>query len=178
MSREQTIGSERIYQGRVLALRVDIVRMPDGRERRREIVEHPGAVAIVAVDPEERILMVRQYRSGPAREMLEVPAGTREAGEAAEECVRRELQEETGYRAATVRPLLGFYTAPGFCTEYLEVYVAADLTPSRLTGDDDEDIALERVPLARVPELIRTGEICDAKSVAGLLAYLAGRAGD
>ncbi|HUE76088.1 MAG TPA: NUDIX hydrolase [Chloroflexota bacterium] len=172
MTKEDTVSSERIYEGRVINLRIDSVRMPDGQIRQREIVEHRGAIAIVAITRDDSVLLVRQFRSGPGRVLLEIPAGTREVGEPVEECVQRELQEETGHRAGKIRRLLGFFSSPGFCDEFLEIYVATDLSPSTLTADDDEQIAVESVPVGQLSEMMRSGEICDAKSVAGLLAYL------
>lgn len=175
VTREQTISSERVYEGRVVNLRIDTVRMPDGSSRRREIVEHRGAVAIVAVTGADEILLVRQFRSAPGRELLEIPAGTREPDEPIEECVQRELQEETGHRAGHIEHLVGFYSSPGFCTEYLDVYLVRDLTPSVLPVDDDEHIDVVRVPVARLRDLISAGEINDAKSITGLLVYLTSR---
>ena len=169
---EDPIGSRRIYEGRIINLRIDSVRMPDGRIREREIVEHRGAVAIVAVDANNMVHLVRQFRSGPGRELLEIPAGTREKDEPLEECLQRELQEEIGQRAGKLEPLVGFYTAPGFCTEYLDVYLATELVPSRLPGDDDEFISVDRVDISELDRLIQQGVICDAKSIVGVLMFL------
>ena len=170
---EPTLSSELIYRGRIVSLRVDEVRLPSGQTRRREIVEHGGAVAIVAVDDQARVLLVRQFRKPVEQFLLEIPAGTLEAGEDPDACARRELLEETGYRAERVERLIGFYSAPGFCTEYLHVYLATGLREGGASPEEDESIELVREPVARALELIESGQIQDAKSQVGLLAYLA-----
>lgn len=165
------IGSQEIYRGRVVTLRVDTIEVASGNVR-REVVEHPGAVVIVPVDSEGRILWVKQYRYAAGRELLELPAGTLEHDEDAEACARRELAEETGFAASAWKPVGGFFSAPGFCTEYLHAFIATDLTPESAEGDEDEEI--EVVPLSLEESLARvdTGEIEDSKSIAGLLLYL------
>jgi ADP-ribose pyrophosphatase len=168
---EVTLARQRIYDGRVVNLRVDTVRLANGRTATREVVEHAAAVAIVAVDPTGALLLVRQWRTPTGRALLEVPAGTLDPGEAPEAAAQRELQEETGYRAGRLTRLGGFWVAPGYCTEYIHVYLAEDLIESRLTADEDEHIAVERVTLAEALALIDAGEIDDAKSQVGLLRY-------
>lgn len=171
---EPTVSSRSIYSGRVVKLRVDTVRMPGGHTAQREIVEHPGAVALVALDADGNVLLVRQYRKPAERFLLEIPAGTLAPGEAPEECARRELAEETGYTPGKLVRLAGFYSAPGYCTEYLHVYLATELRPQRAQADVDEDIQVVRLPLAECLRLARAGEICDAKSLVGLLAVQVG----
>jgi len=171
---EVVLSSEVIYSGKVVKLRVDEVRLPNGRATRREVVEHRGAVALVALDADGNCLLVRQYRSAVGRVLLEIPAGTLEADEDPAACAARELAEETGYRPGRLVELFGFYSAPGFCTEHLWVYLATDLVAEALEADADEDIELIRAPLGDCVELIRSGEIRDAKSIAGLLAVQAG----
>ena len=172
MSQERTLHTERIYQGRLVGLRVDTVELPSGRKTKREIVEHGGVAAIVAIDSENNVLLVRQYRKPVERVLLEIPAGGMESGEDALVCARRELEEETGFSAERWEELGFFYTSPGFCTEQMHLYLATELRPAKRDGDDDENIELVRVPLASVPELIASGEVCDAKSIAGLLIAL------
>ncbi len=167
---EKTLASKLIFDGRAVRLRIDTVQMSDGRETTREIVEHDDAVAIVAIDADDNVLLVDQFRKPIERELLEIPAGGIDSGEDAEAAVRRELQEETGYLPGKLESLGGFYSSPGYCTEYLHLYLATDLTPSRLYAEDTEDISLIRVPVSQVPALIASGRICDAKSIAGLLA--------
>ena len=169
---EKTLTSQLIYEGRAVKLRVDTVQMPSGRETAREIVEHDDCVAIIAIDAENSVLLVRQFRKPIEKELLEIPAGGIDSGEDAVAAVRRELQEETGYLPGKVEKLGGFYSAPGYCTEYLYLYLATDLTSSQLYAEDTENIRLIRVPVSQIPELITSGRICDAKSIAGLLTFL------
>jgi ADP-ribose pyrophosphatase len=166
------ISRREIYNGRVITLRVDEIEVRPGTNVRREVVDHSGAVVMLATDPEDRILWVRQLRYAAGRELLELPAGTLEEGEEPETCARRELAEETGFAAGTWQRLGGFYSAPGFCTEYLHAFAATDLHEEYADGDEDEDI--EVVPLTRDESLARldAGEIVDAKSLATLLLYL------
>ncbi len=171
MSEEKTLSSQLIYDGRVVKLRVDTVRMPGGRETRREVVEHRDCVAIVAIDADDNVLLVKQFRKSVEKELLEIPAGSIDSGEDPVTTVCREMQEETGYLPQKVERLGGFYSAPGYCSEYLHLYLATDLTPSQLYAEDTESIKLVRVPISQIPSLIASGSICDAKSIAGLLIY-------
>jgi len=166
---EVTLATEHIYQGRVVNLRVDLVRLTNGRTTKREIVEHGDAVAILAVTPDRDLLLVQQYRKPVESELLEIPAGGVNAQEDPADAVRRELQEETGYVPGAVRHLATFYTSPGFCTETMHLYLATNLTPGQRQADEDEAITLVRVPLAQVPALIASGQIKDAKTLIGLL---------
>lgn len=168
---EETVSTKRVFEGRLLEVRVDEVRLPSGRVTTREIVEHPGAVAIVAADADGNLLLVRQYRKAPDQELLEIPAGTREKNEDAVDCVRRELQEETGYLARTVERLGGFFTAPGFCTEFIEIYLATELQREPVVGPEDENIVLIRLPEDDVLKLIKTGQIHDGKTIAAMMLY-------
>jgi len=132
LAEEKTLSSQLIYDGRAVRLRVDTVRMADGRETSREVVEHSDCVAIVAVDADNNVLLVRQFRKPIEKELLEIPAGGIDPGEDPVTAVRRELQEEIGYLPNKVERLGGFYSTPGYCTEYLHLYLAADLVPSQL----------------------------------------------
>lgn len=167
---ERVIASERVYRGKLLTFRVDRVALPSGRETTREVVEHPGAVAIVPLLDDGRVALVRQYRHAVGRALLEIPAGTRDhPGESAEAAAARELEEETGYRAARLVPLATFYTAPGFATEEMHLFLATGLTRGAQGQMEDEDITVELVPLADVPALLARGDLADAKSLVGLL---------
>lgn len=169
---EETLSSQSIYDGRALKLRVDTVLTADGRETSREIVEHSDCVAIVAIDSNNNVLLVNQFRKPIEKELLEIPAGGIEPGEDPVATVRRELQEETGYLPRKVKRLGDFYSAPGYCTEYLYLYLATDLTPSQLRAEDTASIRLVRVPISQISSLIASGSICDAKSIAGLFIFL------
>jgi ADP-ribose pyrophosphatase len=166
------IGSREVYQGRVINLHVDEIEVAPGLNVRREVVDHPGAVVIVPVDGEGRVLWVEQHRWAAGRRLLELPAGTLEEGEEPEACARRELAEETGFAAAAWQRLGGFFSAPGFCREYLHAFTARELSPEEAEGDEDEDI--EVVPLTVAESLARidAGEVEDAKSLAAFFLYI------
>ena len=176
MQAEERVGTESIFQGRIIKVRVDSVTLSGGRESTREVVEHEPAVVVTPIDADGKVLLVRQYRYAVGRSLLEAPAGIIEAPESPRECAQRELQEEVGYRAKYMRPLGGFWTSPGFCDEYMYAFLAKDLVPSRLAPDDDEDISVERYSMSDISKLIRVGEIEDSKTISVLLmvAYLFG----
>jgi ADP-ribose pyrophosphatase len=167
--KEKTLHTERIYKGKIINLRVDTVQLPSGRTTKREIVEHDACTAIVALDAEGRVLLVRQYRKPVEKALLEIPAGGVDRGEKPLEGALRELEEETGYTAERWEKLSMFYTSPGFCTEEMHLYLATELKPLKRKHDDDENIELVPTPLKDTLKLIASGEICDAKSIAGLL---------
>jgi ADP-ribose pyrophosphatase len=164
---ERTIGTRRPYEGRGISLRVDEVELASGRRTSREVVEHPGAVAIVAWDG-SRVAMVRQWRHATGEALLEIPAGTREPGEAPEATARRELAEEVGRAAATWRSGPVFYTAPGFCTELMHLFCATDLTDASAAADDDEELEPAWLTLEGALAAIDDGTVRDAKTIAGL----------
>lgn len=160
--------SRRVYDGRVVALRVDEVALPSGRTAAREIVEHRGAVAVVPLTADGEVLLVRQYRGATGGTMVEIPAGTLEPGEDPQAALHRELAEEIGMRAASVERLLVFYPSPGFLTEVVHLYLASGLTPHRLAAEE-EDIEVVRVSLPEARAMVERGEIRDAKSIIGIL---------
>lgn len=175
--RERLIESEVIRRGRILEFRIDTVEAVDGHRSTRDIAGHPGGVCVVAIDPEDRVLLVRQWRHAIGQALLEIPAGTldREPGGSVEDhatAAARELDEETGSRAGTWRYLGGFYTAPGFTNELMHLYLATDLTPADEGGigpDDDERLELRAIPFTKAVTMAERGEIADAKSIVGLL---------
>jgi ADP-ribose pyrophosphatase len=172
LAEERTVSSKYIYRGRVVNLRVDTVVDHGGRETIREVVEHAECVAVIAVDDNGDILLVEQYRKGPERALLEIPAGGIDEGESPEDAVIREMQEEIGFRPSKLLRLGGFYSTPGFSNEYLYLYLAEDLHPGRLYAEDTDEIKIIRIKPDRIIDMIESGEICDSKSAAGLLYYL------
>jgi ADP-ribose pyrophosphatase len=169
---EETLASRVVFDGQVVRLRVDDIRLPDGRRSTREIVERGDCVAVVAVDADGNVLLVKQFRRAAGKDLLEIPAGGIDPGEEPEATVRREMREEAGYLPKKVEKMAGFHVSPGFCTEYMHLYLATDLVPDRLYAEDSDSIELVRVPLKEITGLIVSGAICDAKSIAGLLMYL------
>jgi ADP-ribose pyrophosphatase len=176
--RETVVSSKTLHRGRVGDFRIDTVRFGDGRQSTREILGHPGAVAIVAIDAEDRVLLVRQWRTAAGGILLEIPAGTLDIVDPADRTIEdpelaapRELEEETGYRAGSWRKLGAFWTAPGFATELMHLYWATDLQPAhedRLGPDEDERLELVRMPFDEALAAVERNEICDAKSIVGL----------
>jgi ADP-ribose pyrophosphatase len=158
-------GVERVYDGKLI--HVDLEHW-GGNDR--EVVRHPGAVAIVAVDGEGRVTLVRQLREPARKQLLELPAGTLEPGEDPLDSARRELAEETGLHGGDWRLAGSFWTTPGFCDEHMHVYVATGLAQGEAATEDDEEIELVRWPVDEIAG--RLGEIEDAKTIAGLLLYL------
>jgi len=174
---EKKLASQQIYQGHAVNIRVDTVEKASGKKTTRDIVEHSDCVAIVALDEQDNVLLVRQFRHAVDRFLLEIPAGGIDPGEEPVDSVRRELQEEIGYFPRKIDKLAGFYSIPGYGTEYLHCFLATDLVPSRLIAEDTDDIELVRISLDEIPRLIASGEICDGKSIAALLIFLSTRQG-
>jgi ADP-ribose pyrophosphatase len=174
---ERVVDSRVVHQGRYLTFRVDTVERPDGSRSTRDVAGHPGAVTMIALDPEDRVLLVRQWRSPTGGALLELPAGTldRDDDGRTEDplaAAARELEEETGYRAAEWEKLGEFWTAPGFATELMHLYLATGLAPAeedgRLGPDEDEHLELRAVPWREAVAMADAGEIRDAKSLVGL----------
>jgi ADP-ribose pyrophosphatase len=175
---ERTIASREVYHGRLISLRVDDIEMANGHRSTREIVEHPGAVAILAFTDAGELVFVRQYRKAAERLTLEIPAGTLGAGEEPYACAVRELKEETGFVAQTFARVCSFYTAVGFCTEVLHLFMASGLRPGDQAFEDDEDIEVVTMPLAAAMDRVRDGSIADSKTVAGVFWAGLYQAGD
>jgi ADP-ribose pyrophosphatase len=165
----ELIESESIYKGRAFDIRRDIVRLPDGRTTKLDIVEHIGSVVIVSVDDQGSMYFVRQYRHAARQDMLELPAGTLEPGEDPLVCAQREVREETGMASGNIREIGGFYLAPGYSTEFMHVYLATDLNHDPLEADADEFLSVEKIPVAEAIQLAESGGLPDAKSLAALL---------
>ncbi len=175
---EKTLSSERLYEGRVVRLRRDVIELPDGKQAFREVVEHNGGAGVAAVDGEGFVWLVRQYRHPFAEVTLEVPAGKLEAGENPDLAIVRELREETGCTADRVEFLGVNYPTPGYCAEKLYLYLATGLHQGAQQLDEDEYLDIVRMPLAEAVEKVYSNEIKDSKTVAALLLAqkrLAGR---
>lgn len=174
---QKTLSSREIYHGRAIDIRVDTVEKANGIKTTREVVAHSDCVTVVAMDEQNNVLLVRQFRHAVGKSLLEIPAGGIDPGEEPIDAVRRELQEETGFLPQKIEKLGGFYSVPGYGTEYLYCFLATHLRPSRLVAEDTEDIELVRVARDEIPGLVASGEICDAKSIAALLMFLLVRQG-
>jgi len=157
-----------IYKGRIVDLRLDEVDLPNGQSVTLEVVHHPGAAAVVAVDTEGAVTLIRQFRHAARGFIWEVPAGTLGAGETPEACARRELCEEAGLVAKSWTALGSILTTPGFCDERIHLFLARELGDAVQSLDPDEVLTVTRVPLRRALEMVRSGEIEDAKSIAAL----------
>jgi ADP-ribose pyrophosphatase len=162
-----------LYDGRIVRLVLEETPLADGGVRRREIVEHADGAAVVAIDTRGDLLLVRQQRPAVGISLLELPAGMVDPDETPLACARRELEEETGYTCDTLELLASFYSSPGFCNERLYVFLAKDLRGGSAADDADEELELVRMPVARALELLARGDIVDAKTIVGLLAYQA-----
>ena len=165
----QVLKSETLLQGRVFKIRRDTLKTPDNRETKLEIIEHGGSVVLVPINEVGEILFVRQYRHATEKELLELPAGTRDGNEPFEECAAREIREETGMQAGKLERVGEFYLAPGYSTEFMAVYLATDLTPNPLKADDDEFLQVEKMRVKKAWQLAEQGGVPDAKSLAALL---------
>lgn len=167
---EHRLAGREIFRGRIITVRVDDVELPNGRTSVREVVEHPGAVAILPIDADGRIVMVRQFRYAAGAMMLEAPAGKREAGEDPRDCAERELAEETGLKAERLTKLAEFFTSPGFSNELVHLYLAEGLTPTvAATADDEEFIEVVRVPVGEALDMVHDGRIRNAITVIAVL---------
>jgi ADP-ribose pyrophosphatase len=163
------LEQRQVYQGRIVDLTVDRVLLPNGHVMELELIRHPGAAAVVPVDRNGDVILVRQYRYATGGWLLEVPAGKLDGAEAPEQCASRELQEETGYKTGRLIPLGWVWTTPGFTDEKIWLFLGTDLTPARSSLQPDEILSVQRMPLEKAVDLARSGEICDAKSVCALL---------
>ncbi|WKZ37855.1 MAG: NUDIX hydrolase [Anaerolineales bacterium] len=165
----ELLHSETLLKGRAFTIRRDHMKTPDGRETKFDIVEHGGSVIIIPIDGEGNLLFVRQYRHAAGMDLLELPAGTRDGNEPFEECAAREIREETGMQAGTLRKVGEFYLAPGYSTEFMGVFLATDLKHNPLKADDDEFLSIEKISVKEAIAMAEHGEMPDAKSLAALL---------
>lgn len=164
--KETTLTSKEIYKGRIIDLYLEEVKLPNGQTSTREIVKHPGAVAVIAITRENKILMVEQYRKPLERTIVEIPAGKLEKGEEPITTAKRELEEETGYTCSNLKPLISFYTSPGFADELVHLFIAENL--EKLTEaaelDEDEFVEVLEVTLEEAQEMMKSNRIYDAKT--------------
>jgi len=171
---EKVLSSELLYRGRAVAIRKVAVELPTGKHGSRVIIEHPGSVAVVPLLDDGRLVLIRQFRLAAGGVIWEIPAGHIERGEDPEACARRELEEETGYRAGKVEGLFEAYLSPGSSTELMRFFLATGLEKKEQRTEEDETISVEPVGFSRVARMIASNEIRDAKSIAAI-AYLQAR---
>lgn len=164
---EKTIQTQVLFSGKVIRLQLEDVELPDGKFAKREIVKHPGAVAIIALTNENKIVMVEQYRKALEKTIVEIPAGKLEKGEEPADCARRELEEETGYECQRLEPFVSFYTSPGFSDEIVHLYTAKGLSKKENAAalDEDEFLNLKELTLDEAVQEVKEQKICDAKTV-------------
>ena len=167
---EKTLSSRLLHEGKNFDFLVDEVELPNGHVTQRDIVRHPGAVAIVPLLGDGRVALIRQYRYAAGKNLLEIPAGTLEQGEPPLECAARELREETGYKAQELEPLLSCFMAPGYSDEVIHFFVARGLSVVGDDPEDDEEITLEFYSLEEVRRMIVDNVIEDSKTIVGILS--------
>ena len=177
MPEEKVIDSRSIYDGRVVHLRMETIQAENGETYQREVIRHGGAVALVPLDPDDTLILVRQFRAGADGPMLEIPAGTLDPGEDRLDCARRELQEEIGYYPGKLTPIGQLRVAASYTSEVITVYLAEDLRPSRLPGDEDENITIVRMPFDEALRMAYSNEIDDSKTLIALMWMAHRRAG-
>jgi len=166
---EKTLSSKRIYEGRIVSLRDDTVELPGGRKSHREIVEHPGAVAIAALTSDNKLVLIRQFRKPAEEELLEIPAGLVHKGESPQAAAARELEEEAGFKAGKITPLFAAYSSPGYSSEVIRYFLATDLVKTGQKNEEDEFIGVELVPVSDAFRLVEDGKIKDNKTIIGVM---------
>jgi len=165
------VETKQIFKGKVFTLQRDRLYFDDHPPHDWDLIVHPGAVAIIPIANNGNIVLIKQWRRAINKIIYELPAGTLDSGETPLECAKREIQEEIGYKANTIIPFGGLYSAPGFSTEYIHLYIAKDLIKSSLPQDTHEGIDVCHLPLSKILQLIDTNEIDDAKTISGIMRY-------
>ncbi len=165
---EKTIKSDKLYRGKIINLRIDTVELPNQKYSKREIIEHGGGVAIIAIK-DGKIVLVKQYRKAVEESIYELPAGKLESAESPKECAEREFTEETGYESENMKSLFSFYSSPGFSNERIHLFIAENISFVGANPDEDEYIETVEIPFDDALRMIETGEIIDAKTIVGLL---------
>ena len=173
---EKTIESQTLYQGKIIEVRKDKAELENGQKATRELVVHHGGVGVAAIDSQDRILLVKQFRYAPKEELLEIPAGKKELGEDPRECGIRELEEECGCRAGHFEKLTEIYPTPAYCTEVTYIYYAEDLQETSQNLDQGEFLDVLRIDFNKALEMVLSGEIKDAKTQVAILNLAAKRA--
>lgn len=168
MFEEKTMKSDKIYEGKILNLRVETVELPDKKYSKREIVEHPGGVAVIPITEGGSIILVKQYRKAVEKFLLEIPAGKLEINEEPRVTAIRELKEETGYSTDNMEYLMEFYTSPGFTNEKIYLFLATDLVEGEASPDSGEFIEIEKYDIDLLIKMIERGEITDSKTIIGI----------
>lgn len=169
---EKTMKSERIYEGKILSVRIDTVELPDKKYSKREIVEHPGAVAIIPITEDKEIFLVKQFRKATETVLLEIPAGKLEINEQPTECAIRELKEETGLNAEKMDCILDYYSSPGFTNEKIHIFMASGVTIGEAEPEEDEYIDVVKIKIDEAMNMINDGTIKDGKTIIGIfMAY-------
>lgn len=165
---EKTMKCERVYEGKILNLRIDTVELPEKKYSKREIIEHPGGVGIIPVTDDNCVILIKQYRKAVDRFLLEIPAGKLEVNEEPRQTAIRELKEETGYKAENLKYLLEFYTSPGYCNEKIYLFLASGLIEGETKLDDGEYCDIEKYNIEELVKMIDRGEIIDSKTIIGI----------
>lgn len=165
---EKEIKRERIYKGTLIGLRRDTVQLPNGKSSTREIVEHPGAVAVVAITKDKELVLIRQFRKPAEQVLLEIPAGVLKKNEKAEVCAKRELEEETGFHAKKVKKVWEGYASPGYSDELIQFCIAEDMTRLKQNPDEDEFIEVDIVDIDACFDMLKAGKIRDNKTMVGI----------
>ncbi len=167
--KETTISSDLIYTGKNIQLRVDTVEVPNKGYQKREIIEHKAVATIIAITPDNKIVLVKQYRKAVEKELYELPAGKIESGETPLDTAIRELKEETGYTASNLKLIHKYYTTPGFSNQMIFIYLAENLIPGEKQLEDDEFLDVYELDMDKAYNMVLTNEICDSKTIIGLL---------
>ncbi|MDP5273639.1 NUDIX hydrolase [Chengkuizengella axinellae] len=167
---EVTVKTDHIFQGKIISLQVDEVKLPNGKMSTREIVKHPGAVAVLAIH-EDKMIVVEQYRKPLEKNQIEIPAGKLDPGEDPQTAALRELKEETGFDCGSIKLINSFYTSPGFADEKIVLFLAEDLTQGEMQLDEDEFLSCESITLEQALQYIKEEKISDAKTITAVYAW-------
>ena len=165
---EKTMKSEKIYEGKIVNLRIDTVELPDKKYSKREIVEHPGSVGIIPITDDGHMVLVKQFRKPVEKDLFEIPAGKIEINEEPKETALRELVEETGYTSDKMEYLFEFYTSPGFSNEKLYLFIATELSKGEASPENDEYIETVKIKIENLVDMVNRGEINDSKTIIGI----------